>query len=138
MPVKPQPPIRPTTRPKTILLVDDQDEFRITTKWFLSSFGFVVESARTAQEALAVFDPKVHDLVVTDNSMPGMSGAELAHVIKLRSPSTPVLMCSGSLPGDRTSLDLAIEKPIPLLKLKETVDTMLTSSPRETVTSGLT
>ena len=128
---------QPSIRPKTLLLVDDQDEYRITTKWFLSSFGFVVESTRTAQEALAIFDPKVHDLVLTDNTMPGMSGIEMAHIIKLRSPSTPVLMCSGSLPDDRTSLDLAIEKPVPLLRLKESVDTLLTSSPQATVTNGL-
>ena len=127
---------QPSIRPKTILLVDDQDEYRITAKWFLSSFGFVVESARTAQEALEVFNPKIHDLVLTDNTMPGMSGIEMAHIIKLRSPSTPVLMCSGTLPGDQTSLDLAIEKPVPLLKLKETVDTLLASPPPATVTNG--
>src|SRR5579859_1468057 len=79
---------------RTILLVDDRDDCRLTTKWFLGSFGFVVETARNAEEALAVFDPRVHDLVITDNSMPGMSGVEMAHVIKLRAPSTPILMCT--------------------------------------------
>src|SRR5690348_14573993 len=69
---------------RTILLVDEQDECRLTAKWFLGNFGFVVESARSAEEALAVFDSRTHDLVITDNAMPGMSGLEMAHVIKLR------------------------------------------------------
>lgn len=68
----------PPALPKTILLVDDHDEYRVMAKWFLISFGFIVESARTATEALALFDPETHDLVITDNSMPGMSGAEMA------------------------------------------------------------
>src|SRR5207253_6753402 len=73
---------------KTILLVDDVDACRVATKWFLSNFGFGVDSARNAEEALALFNPELHDVVVTDHSMPGMTGAEMAHIIKLRSPST--------------------------------------------------
>ena len=53
---------------RTVLLVDDQDGNRIMTKWFLNHFGYTVESARSAGEALAMFDPQVHDFVVTDNS----------------------------------------------------------------------
>lgn len=111
--------------PKTILLVDDADEFRVTTKWFLSNFGFAVESARSAEEALARFDPKTHDVVITDNSMSGMSGAEMAHVIKLRSPSTPVLMYTGLAPADRSCVDLVIQRPAHMLALKEGVDKLL-------------
>lgn len=104
---------------KTILLVDDQDESRLTTKWFFGNFGFVVDSARNAQEALAVFDPKVHDLVITDNSMPGMSGVEMAHVMKLRAPRTPILMCTGEVPPDTSCVDLAVERPVHLLALRD-------------------
>ena len=111
--------------PRTILLVDDNDDLRVTTKWFLSNFGFAVESARSAEEALAMFDPKTHDMIVTDNSMPGMTGVEMAHIIKLRSPSTPVLMCTGRPPEDRSCLDLVIQKPAHMLALKEGVDRLL-------------
>jgi CheY-like chemotaxis protein len=75
-----------------------------------------------------MFDPKLHDLVLTDNSMPGMSGAEMAHVIKLRSPSTPVLMYTGRPPEDQSCLDLVIQRPTHLLKLKEAVDRLLTQA----------
>src|SRR5712671_955632 len=110
---------------KTILLVDDIDDCRITTKWFLTNFGYAVDSVRNAEEALVLFDPGIHDVVITDNSMPGMTGAELAHTIKMRSPSTPVLMYTGSIPEDRSCLDLVIERPSHLLALKEGVEKIL-------------
>jgi len=110
---------------KTILLVDDVDESRVTTKWFLTNFGYAVDSARSAAEALRLFDPKVHDLVVTDNVMPGMTGLELAHVIKLRSPSTGVIMYTGQAPEEQLCLDLVIERPTHLLALKEAADRLL-------------
>ena len=110
---------------KTILLVDDEDESRITTKWFLTNFGYVVDSASGGEEALALFDPKIHDVVVTDNSMPGMTGSEMARVIKLRSPSTPVLMYTGLTPEDLSCVDLVIQRPAHMLALKEGVDKLL-------------
>src|SRR5262245_3121405 len=112
---------------KTVLLVDDGDDSRVTTKWFLANFGYAVDSVRTAEEALALFDPKIHDVVVTDNSMPGMTGAEMAHVIKLRSPSTPVLMYTGLAPADQACVDLVIQKPTHMLALKDAVDRLLTA-----------
>jgi DNA-binding response OmpR family regulator len=108
-----------------VLLVDDDDTSRITTKWFLTNFGYAVETARSAEEGLALFNPKTHDAVVTDNSMGGMAGAELAHIVKLRSPSTPVLMYTGKTPEDRRCLDVVIEKPTHLLALKDAVDRLI-------------
>ena len=110
---------------KTILLVDDADDCRVTTKWFLTNFGYAVDSVRNAEEALALFNPTNHDLVVTDNAMPGMTGAEMAHVIKLRSPSTPVLMYTGHPPDDRSCLDLVVQRPAHLLTLRDAADKLL-------------
>lgn len=110
---------------RTILLVDERDDCRLTTKWFLGSFGFVVESARSAEEALALFNPRIHDLVITENSMRGMSGAEMAHVIKLRSANTPVLMCACRLPDDTSCIDVAFERPVHLLTLKDAAEQLI-------------
>jgi two-component system, cell cycle sensor histidine kinase and response regulator CckA len=110
---------------KTVLLVDGQDEARITTKWFLSNFGYVVTSVSSAEKALALFDPKIHDAVVTENSMPGMNGMEMAHIIKLRSPYTPILMYSGQVPSDLACVDLVIQRPTHMLALKEGMDKLL-------------
>jgi CheY-like chemotaxis protein len=114
---------------KTVLLVDDVDDCRIATKLFLTSSGFVVDSVRSAEEGLAVFDPVIHDLVVTDNSMPGMTGSEMAHIIKLRSASTPVVMYTGRPPEDRSCVDAMIERPINPLALRQVLDRLLSDRP---------
>ncbi len=116
----------PSASAKTILLVDDQDVCRITTKWFLTNFGYIVETVRTAEEGLLSFNPKVHDLVITDNRMPGgMSGAEMAHVIKLRSPSTPIIMSTSVPPENVVCVDLVLRRPAHLLELKDAIDQIL-------------
>jgi len=115
----------PAAMVRTILLVDDADECRITTKWFLANFGYTVDTVRSAEEALALFNPAIHDLVITDNSMPGMTGAEMAHVIKLRSPSTPVLMYTGHPPEDRSCVDVVVQRPTHFLTLKDAADKLL-------------
>ena len=115
---------------KVILLVDDRDDTRLLTKWFLTNFNYAVESARSAEEALSCFSPQIHDLVITDNSMPGMTGLELAHVVKLRSPSTPVLMYCGFPPDKSPAVDLVVKRPSHLLVLKEAVESLLAAKPR--------
>ena len=108
-----------------MLLVDDNVDTRLLTKMFLNNFGFEVDSADSASEALARFNPTLHDLVLTDNSMPGMTGGEMAHIIKMRSPSTPVVMCTGNPPNDVSPLDFVITKPTHLLAIKDAIDKLL-------------
>jgi len=110
---------------RSVLLVDGEDASRIPTKWFLNSFGFEVHSARSGEEALALFDPHVHDLLITDHSLPGINGHELAHIIKLRSPFTPVIMYAGVLPQDLGCLDKLIVKPTHLIFLQEAAETLI-------------
>jgi len=121
---------------KTVLLVDDADDCRVTTKWFLSNFGYSVDSVRSAEEALVLFNPEIHDVIVTDNSMPGMTGAEMAHIIKLRSPSTPVLMYTGLPPNDRSCVDLVVQRPTHLLALKEGLERLLAAPSQAPGTLG--
>lgn len=108
-----------------MLLVDDDADTRLLTKMFLNNFGYEVECAASAGEALERFNPGVHDLVLTDNSMPGMSGGEMAHIIKLRSPSTPIVMCTGNPPNNCSSIDIVIKKPTHLLQIKDSIDKLM-------------
>lgn len=117
----------PSAPVKTILLVDDSRGTRLMTKWYLDYVGFVVHAFSSAEEALARFDPEVHDLVLTDNSMAPMTGAEMAHIIKMRSPATPVLMYTGAPPRDQSCLNAVVQKPTPLPALKEVIDRLLAS-----------
>ena len=109
---KPTSPAKPAaSRPKFVLLVAPDDATRHTAKWTLTDFGYLVDMTRSAEEALTLFDPALHDVVVTADAMPGISGAELAHIIKLRSPRTPVvLLARRAAPADRSCLDAVLEK----------------------------
>ena len=118
----------PASRPlKTVLLVDDKETTRAAAKWFLGSFGFTVDAVRTAEEALVRFDNKLHDAVVTENAMSGMSGSEMAHIIKLRSNATPVIMLTEAPPADSSCIDSLIQRPAHFLVLKEELDRLLTA-----------
>lgn len=108
--------------PRTILLVDDSPETRSIIRLYLTNLGFLVQAVPSAEDALASFDPLVHNAVVTDNSMQGMTGEELAHVVKMRSRSTPVIMYSGTNPRDRSCLNAIILKPAPLSLLREALE----------------
>lgn len=114
-------------RIKSVLLVDNGNRRRLTTKWFLTSFGFAVEVARNAEEALALFDARVHDAVVACNALPGMSGNELAHIIKLRSCTTPVILFTDGPLRKRSCADSVLEEPVHPLAVKEAVDHALTA-----------
>ncbi len=113
---------------KTILLVDDNIDTRVLTKMFLNNFGYEVDSVDSGVAALKQFDPEVHNLVLTDNSMPELTGGEMAHLIKQRSPLTPVLMCTGHPPNDCSAIDLVIAKPTHLLAIKDAISKLLQTS----------
>jgi CheY-like chemotaxis protein len=113
---------------KTILLVDDNIDTRVLTKMFLNNFGYEVDSVDSGVTALKQFDPEVHSLVLTDNSMPELTGGEMAHLIKQRSPLTPVLMCTGHPPNDCSAIDLVIAKPTHLLAIKDAISKLLQNS----------
>ena len=91
---------------KTILLVEDADGKRLTRKWLLGSLGYAVDAVRSAEEALILFKAETHDVVVATTALSGMTGRELAHVIKMRSPSTPVLLSTaGPACDDRSCVN---------------------------------
>lgn len=91
----------------------------------MTSLRYAVELARNAEEALLLFDPKVHDAVVTEGAMSGMTGVEMAHIIRLRSPSTPVVLFAEQPPDDRSCLHHVVGGPFDPLRVKAAVDEVL-------------
>jgi len=85
----------------------------------LKKFGYEVKGFSNSQEASEHFrlNPDGYDVVVTDQSMPGLSGIELAHAIRELRPQIPIILMTGfSEIVDRTSypeyaLDEYISKP---------------------------
>ena len=112
---------------RTILLVEEKNAGWLTTRWFLSYLGYTVDSAPTREEALARFDPQVHDIIVACDFLWGMTCEQMAGGIKARSPSTPVLFYTKAPPESSPSLDMIIQSPAHLLVLKDAVDTLLSN-----------
>jgi two-component system cell cycle sensor histidine kinase/response regulator CckA len=83
--------------PKTVLVVEDDDEVRSIVRELLSRQGFMVLEARQGREALSLAEkyPQPVHLLLTDVVMPGMGGKELADAMGKIMPSLRVLFMSG-------------------------------------------
>ena len=77
-----------------ILIVDDDDVIRDTLDELLSS-EYRCETAETAEKALDKLAAASFDVVLTDISMPGLSGLELLQRVLELYPETPVIIISG-------------------------------------------
>ncbi|MFH1214991.1 MAG: PAS domain S-box protein [Pseudomonadota bacterium] len=80
-----------------ILFVDDDNDLADLGKMSLESIGCRVSAFTSSNEALRFFvvDPEKFDLVITDQTMPEMTGAELAaKLMKIRA-DLPVILCTG-------------------------------------------
>lgn len=89
-----------------VLMVDDEDQFRATTKKILDRRGFTTLVAGSGEEAVEKL--KEHpDVVILDVKMPGMDGHQALQEIKKRSPQLPVIMLTGhgGMPSAREALD---------------------------------
>ena len=77
-----------------ILVVDDDDAIR-DTLYDLLSENHLCHVAATAERALEWLATAVYDVVLTDISMPGLSGIELLGHVRQNQPQTPVIIISG-------------------------------------------
>lgn len=90
--------------PASILVVDDEDSVRDCLARGLSSRGYSVHEASSADEALHLLSTRTIDLVVTDIRMPDMDGIELLRRAKAYAPERDVMMITGF-----ASVDSAVE-----------------------------
>lgn len=81
----------------TVLAVDDELVVCQLHEKVLRRLGYEVVLCSSGMQALETFrrERARIDLVLTDMTMPGMNGAELARRIKQLSPATPVIICTG-------------------------------------------
>ena len=80
-----------------ILFVDDEESMANLNRQRLERLGYQVETRTDPFEALALFrsHPERFDLVITDMTMPGLSGDGLAQELMKIKPDIPVLLCTG-------------------------------------------
>lgn len=80
-----------------ILLVDDEQELVDTLQQILEGLGYIITATTNSLEAYDRFRsaPEGFDLVVTDLTMPNMTGIDLAEKIIQLNPDLPIIMCTG-------------------------------------------
>jgi len=80
-----------------ILLVDDEELLIELNKEILGKLGYKVTAKTNGFEAIETFkkQPKKFDLLITDQTMPGMTGLKLAKEILQIRPDIPVFLCTG-------------------------------------------
>jgi len=82
---------------ESILHVDDEETISDVTRQMLQKLGYAVVSTTSSIEALNVFAeaPERFDLVITDMTMPDLTGDRLAQKIIAIRPDIPVILCTG-------------------------------------------
>ncbi len=96
--------MRDTTK---ILAVDDEPDITgLLARWFAME-GYECATASNGEEALSMLEEANFDLLVSDITMPGMSGIELLAVVRTRWPDMAVLMATAI--GDRATAVLALQ-----------------------------
>ncbi|MFH1071138.1 MAG: sigma-54 dependent transcriptional regulator, partial [Candidatus Glassbacteria bacterium] len=87
-----------------ILIVDDEKRIRTILGQVLGDEGFTVQTASSGEEALAVLDEFLPDLVLMDQKMPGINGIEATAKIKERYPDITIIILTA-----HASVELAVE-----------------------------
>ncbi|MDY6954161.1 MAG: ATP-binding protein, partial [Thermodesulfobacteriota bacterium] len=116
-----------------ILLVDDENALAGMAKEMLEHLGYQVVAKTSSLEALEAFmsQPDQFDLVITDMTMPGMTGDALAGKLMRIRPDIPVILCTGY--SDRISEGRAkamgirafVMKPVVKREIAETIREVL-------------
>lgn len=107
-----------------ILVVDDDEPVCTTLTVLLEFQGHAVATASTAVEALELADHKRFDLVITDYSMSGMNGADLAAALHAYGDSCPVILITAyaqTLPRTLPYVDRIVGKPFTQHDLSDAV-----------------
>jgi DNA-binding NtrC family response regulator len=110
-------------------LVDDEEVQVQSVRNMLERLGYSVVAKTDSREVLALFqqDPRAFDLVITDQTMPGMTGGKLAEELLRIRPGLPIILCTGFsevVDADRAQalgVRQFLMKPFSLREMAETI-----------------
>lgn len=118
---------------KHIMIVDDENSITVFMSELFSQIGFTVSSFIDPTQALSKFikSPETYDLLITDQTMPALTGAELATALLKVKPDLPIILMTGH--SDIIDEDKAhelnikgfLKKPVPTHELLECVYSLL-------------
>ncbi|MGB5750729.1 MAG: PAS domain S-box protein [Desulfobacterales bacterium] len=112
-----------------ILFVDDEPALVKIGKQMLESLGYKVTGRTSSVEALELFKAKADsfDLVITDMTMPNMTGDELARELIHIKPEIPVILCTGysarinQQQAAAMGIRAFVSKPVPRMDIAKTI-----------------
>ena len=119
-----------------ILFIDDEPSIAKMSHQTIESLGYDVTIRTSSIEALELFKakPDGFDLIITDMTMPHMTGEKLAKEMIRLKPSIPVILCTGfsrSIDEEKireTGIRAVLSKPFLKQKLAETIRNVLDDS----------
>jgi len=118
---------------KKILIVEDEPLISSLYQEFLNDYGFDSTICEDGLVALEIFEQanRSFDLVITDQTMPNMTGTELSIALLNRVPTLPIILLSGSTEVQLAEMikdvdiQFLLKKPVSLLTLKEIINSCL-------------
>jgi len=119
---------------KRIMIVDDEEDSRISVGQIFEVSGYEVTKAEDGNDCLNKLERAIPDLVILDIMMPGMSGWDVAARIKENSKWSKIPIIFLTVKGDEMSIGMGglaseeyVVKPFDIIKLKERVEEILTT-----------
>jgi len=124
----------------SVLIVDDEEKIIEVMTQMLEYLGYEVTSFTDSQKALAAFrkNPDIFDIIITDMTMPNMTGDILAKNIQTLRPGLPILLCTGysrSISREQArvlGLQEFLMKPPSIGELARAIDRALQNDPPST------
>ena len=124
---------RLSTGTERLLVVDDEEQITEMLQLILQNLGYRVTACGSSPEALALLehDPQAFDLMITDMTMPGLTGYELAQKALAIRPGLPIILCTGfsELINKEQAKAMGIRaylmKPVSVREMAQTVRTAL-------------
>lgn len=119
---------------ESVLLVDDEEQLLMTASDILIHLGYKVTTCIDPVEALNLFKefPSQFDLVITDLTMPNLTGIQLIRELKKIQLEIPVILCSGFGRGvteesaEKEGVNAFLYKPLTTRLLSQTIRSILT------------
>lgn len=116
---------------RRVLLVDDDQAVSSLNADVLGRAGYLVDTAESAEAAWEVLKTKQYDALITDNTMPGMTGMDLIRKVRSEDMTLLVILASGTVPAEELNrcpwlqVSALLPKPYSIAELLRTVNQVL-------------